>query len=160
MYSKICQIARHDDVWGSGNLDPPFLRSPLDWWALHLGRFSPGKTTESIHWIVIWLGPTAGLEILEKRKLLDNVWNKSESREASVSICPIALPFSLRTSGWHAASALHSRILSGQRKSKFVFGVMWKFYCPLQTSEVVNWVSPLLYKQPQQRNSVPRSAPF
>ena len=29
-YTKICQIARHEDVWGSGNLDPPILRSPLD----------------------------------------------------------------------------------------------------------------------------------
>lgn len=28
--SKICQIARHEDAWGSGNLDPLILRSPLD----------------------------------------------------------------------------------------------------------------------------------
>jgi hypothetical protein len=29
-YSNICQIARHEDAWGSGNLDPLIFRSPLD----------------------------------------------------------------------------------------------------------------------------------
>jgi hypothetical protein len=32
-------------------------------------RFTPGERSASIHWIAGWVGPKAGLDIVEKRQI-------------------------------------------------------------------------------------------
>jgi hypothetical protein len=50
-----------------------FLTSALvgvEWSASHPGRFTSGERAPSTHWIGGWVGPRAGLDDVEKRKLL------------------------------------------------------------------------------------------
>jgi hypothetical protein len=50
-----------------------FLTSALiggEWPASRLGRFTPGDRAPGTHWIGGWVGPTAGLDNVEKRKFL------------------------------------------------------------------------------------------
>jgi hypothetical protein len=58
---------------GSGVIALPFLTSTLDggeWSASHPGRFTPRKRAPGTHWIGGWVGPRAGLDDVEKRKVL------------------------------------------------------------------------------------------
>jgi hypothetical protein len=54
---------------GAWRLAPAFLTSALDrdeWSASRTGSFAPGT-----HWIGgVWVGPRAGLDAVEKRKIL------------------------------------------------------------------------------------------
>jgi hypothetical protein len=57
-----------EDIRGSGGTAPPFLTSEIDegvWSALLHGRFTPG--TQQIRG---WVGPSAGFDVVEKRKNL------------------------------------------------------------------------------------------
>jgi hypothetical protein len=59
---------RHEDVWGSENIAPPFLTSALDgveWSALCPCCFTPGETAHGTHWIGGWVGPRAGLDVVK-----------------------------------------------------------------------------------------------
>jgi hypothetical protein len=50
-----------------------FLTSALvggEWSASRPGRFTPGKKTPITHWTGGWVGPTTGLDDVEKRKFL------------------------------------------------------------------------------------------
>jgi hypothetical protein len=50
-----------------------FLTSALvggEWSASRLGRFTHGERDPSNHWIRGWVGPRAGLDDVEKRKVL------------------------------------------------------------------------------------------
>jgi hypothetical protein len=50
-----------------------FLISTLargEWSASRPGRFTPGERAPSTHWLGGWLDPRAGLDDVEKRKLL------------------------------------------------------------------------------------------
>jgi hypothetical protein len=52
---------------------PPFVTSALDrgeWLASRPGRFTPEERTSGIHWIGGWVDVRAGLDALEKRKVL------------------------------------------------------------------------------------------
>jgi hypothetical protein len=42
----------------------------VEWSASGAGRFTPGERSTSTHWILGWVGPKAGLDDMEKRKLL------------------------------------------------------------------------------------------
>jgi hypothetical protein len=61
-------------VWGSGCIDPHFLDLGTSWW--WVVRFTPrplypwGKSPWYPHWIGGWADPRAGLDDVEKRKLL------------------------------------------------------------------------------------------
>jgi hypothetical protein len=58
---------------GSGCIDHIFLTTALvggEWSASRSGRFTPGERTPGTHWIGGWVGPRAGLDTVEKRKLL------------------------------------------------------------------------------------------
>jgi hypothetical protein len=58
---------------GSGGIAPPFLTSALDEgeWSVSLPATSAsGEIAPSTHWIAAWVGPKAGLEALQKRKIL------------------------------------------------------------------------------------------
>jgi hypothetical protein len=58
---------------GSGGIAQPFLTSALDGvgrTASRPGRFTPGERAPGIHWTGGWLGLRAGLEAMEKRKIL------------------------------------------------------------------------------------------
>jgi hypothetical protein len=58
---------------GSESIAPLFLTSTLDggeWSASRLGRFTPGEEAPGTHWIGGWVGPRAGLDALDKRKIL------------------------------------------------------------------------------------------
>jgi hypothetical protein len=58
---------RQEDVLENGDIVPPFLTSALDggeWSASHLGCFSPGT-----HCVGGWMGPRAGPDVAEKRKI-------------------------------------------------------------------------------------------
>jgi hypothetical protein len=51
--------------WGSGGIVPSFLTSALGGGeSLAAAAFLPGT-----HWIGGWVGPTAGLDAVEKRKI-------------------------------------------------------------------------------------------
>jgi hypothetical protein len=41
----------------------------LDWLALRLGRFTPGEKVPGTHWIGVWVGPGAVLDVSKKRKI-------------------------------------------------------------------------------------------
>jgi hypothetical protein len=60
-------------TWGSGGIAPPFLISAPDggeWSATRSDRFTPGERAPGTHWIGGWLGPRAGLDAVEKIKIL------------------------------------------------------------------------------------------
>jgi hypothetical protein len=53
-------------TWSGGIA--PFLTSALDegkWSVSRPCRFHPGETTHSAHWIGGWVGPRAGLDVME-----------------------------------------------------------------------------------------------
>jgi hypothetical protein len=57
---------------GGGGVAPPFLTSALDggeWSASHPGRFTSWERAPGTHWTGGWVGPRAGLDIVEKRKI-------------------------------------------------------------------------------------------
>jgi hypothetical protein len=59
---------RHEDVWGSGGIAPPFLTSELDggeWPASCPSRFTPGERVPGTHWTGGWVSPRAGLDAVE-----------------------------------------------------------------------------------------------
>jgi hypothetical protein len=41
-----------------------------EWSASRPGRFTPGKNVPDTHWIGGWMGPRAGMDTVEKRKIL------------------------------------------------------------------------------------------
>jgi hypothetical protein len=48
------EALRHEDVWGSERIAPPFLTSALrggEWSASRPGHFTPEKTALSTHWM-------------------------------------------------------------------------------------------------------------
>jgi hypothetical protein len=60
------------NVWKAGGIAPLFLTSALDtskWSASLPGRFIPGERAPGTHWIGGWVGPRAGLDAAEKRKI-------------------------------------------------------------------------------------------
>jgi hypothetical protein len=57
----------------SGDIVPPFLTTALgegEWSASRSCRFNPAEKASSTHWIGGWVGPRAGLDAEEKRKIL------------------------------------------------------------------------------------------
>jgi hypothetical protein len=60
---------RNEDMWGSGSITPPFLKSALDgseWSASRHGRFTPGERFPGTHWIAGWVGLRTALDAVEK----------------------------------------------------------------------------------------------
>jgi hypothetical protein len=56
---------------GSGGIAPPFLTSAPDggeWQASRIGRFTYGERVHGTRWIGGWVGPTAGMDDVEKSK--------------------------------------------------------------------------------------------
>jgi hypothetical protein len=59
---------RHKDAWGSGGIAPPFLTFTPDGnycSASRPARFNPRDTAPDTHCIGSWVGPKAGLGIME-----------------------------------------------------------------------------------------------
>jgi hypothetical protein len=59
--------------WGVRVYLHAFLTLALDggeWSASRHGRFTPGERAHGTHWIGGWVGPTAGLDAVAKRKIL------------------------------------------------------------------------------------------
>jgi hypothetical protein len=57
---------------GSGGIAPPFLTSALnggEWSASRPCHFTPVDRALGTHWIRGWVGPTSGLDAMEKRKI-------------------------------------------------------------------------------------------
>jgi hypothetical protein len=57
---------------GNGGIARLFLTSVLDggeWSTSIPGRFTPGERALGTHWIEGWMGPRAGVEAMEKRKI-------------------------------------------------------------------------------------------
>jgi hypothetical protein len=58
---------------GSGGIAPTFLTSGLDgvkWLSSHPGHFASGETAPVTHWIGVWVGPIAGLDVIKEIKIL------------------------------------------------------------------------------------------
>jgi hypothetical protein len=54
-----------------GCIDPRILTSALvggEWSASHHGRFNPRGKSPGTHWIGSWVGPSSGLDDVEKRQ--------------------------------------------------------------------------------------------
>jgi hypothetical protein len=69
----------------------PFLTSALDggeWSASRLGRFTPGDTAPNTHFIGGWMGPRAGLDLMEKKSFSPS-WNRTSALQ------PVAIPTEL-----------------------------------------------------------------
>jgi hypothetical protein len=67
--SAVC----HEDIWGSGGIDLLLLTSALDggeWSTSGPGRFTPGERSPGTNWIGGWMGPRAGLDVVQERKIL------------------------------------------------------------------------------------------
>jgi hypothetical protein len=63
----------HEEIWRSGGVAPPFLILTLDvgkWSASRPCHSTPGEIAASSHWIWSWVGSRAGLNALEKIKIL------------------------------------------------------------------------------------------
>jgi hypothetical protein len=57
---------------GSGVVGPTFLTSAFDggeWSASRPGPFTLGEISPNAHWIEGWVGPRAGLDVVEKGKI-------------------------------------------------------------------------------------------
>jgi len=58
--------------WGSGGIAPRILLTlALDggeWSASHTDRYTPRERALGTHWLRGWMGPTAGLNAVRKRK--------------------------------------------------------------------------------------------
>jgi hypothetical protein len=63
------EAPRHEDIKGSGGIDPRFLDVSTSWrWVVRftsLPLYPRGKSFGT-HWIGGWMGPTAGLDAMEK----------------------------------------------------------------------------------------------
>jgi hypothetical protein len=58
---------------GSVGIAPPFLTMALDgggWSASRSSHFTPRERAPSVHWLEGWVGPSAGLDTMKKRKIL------------------------------------------------------------------------------------------
>jgi hypothetical protein len=56
----------NEDVWRNGGIAQLFLTSALDRCELspsRPGRFTPGESVPTTHWIEGWVGPRAGLSL-------------------------------------------------------------------------------------------------
>jgi hypothetical protein len=68
-------LTEHHDMRAIGRVEVwphAFLTSELDgsaWSASHPGRFTPRERAPDTHWIGGWVGPRAGLDAAEKRKI-------------------------------------------------------------------------------------------
>jgi hypothetical protein len=63
----------HEDVWGSGCIDPRILDSALvggEWSASRIGRFIPKERAPRIHWTGGWMGPGTCMDDVEGTKIL------------------------------------------------------------------------------------------
>jgi hypothetical protein len=55
-------------MWWSGGITLPLFISKLDggdWLASRPDRFTPGERAPRTHWIGDWVGPRAGVDIVE-----------------------------------------------------------------------------------------------
>jgi hypothetical protein len=74
-------------TWGSGSIAPLFFTSALDggeWTGSRLGRSTPGERAPGTLWTGGWVGPTADLDAVEKRKIFDL------SRNRTPAVQPVA----------------------------------------------------------------------
>jgi hypothetical protein len=74
-WRKIVPVKHHVTnirIWGSGGISPLFLTTALDAGELALrpGRFTPKEIAPCTHWIENMVGPTVGLDAVEKRTIL------------------------------------------------------------------------------------------
>jgi hypothetical protein len=60
---------RHENVWGSGCIDPRILDLG-EWSASRPGLFTSGELDHGTHWKKGWVGPITDLEDVKKRKIL------------------------------------------------------------------------------------------
>jgi hypothetical protein len=66
---------RHEDAWGSGRIDPHSLDLATRWgWMVSFTPrpLYPRGNSPGTHWIGDWVGPTTGLDYMEKWKFLQH----------------------------------------------------------------------------------------
>jgi hypothetical protein len=81
-------------MWGNGGIAQPFFTSALDrgeWLTTRPGRFTFLERAHCTHWIGGWVGPRAGLDVVEKRKIMP--LPGIEPRQSSPY--PVAMPTEL-----------------------------------------------------------------
>jgi hypothetical protein len=93
------KVPRHDDIWGSGGITPPFLTSALEggeWSASRPCQFTLGERAPGTHWEGDWMGPRTGLDAVEKRKTFCPCRGSNPGRPAnSLSLYRLVYPGSI-----------------------------------------------------------------
>jgi hypothetical protein len=72
--------------WGVEILLHAFLTSALDggeWSASRPGHFNPRERTPGTHWIGDWVGPSAGLDAVMRRKFSAPIGTRTPDHPAS-----------------------------------------------------------------------------
>jgi hypothetical protein len=86
---------------GGGGKAPPFLTSALDggeWSVSRRGRFTSRERVPGTHWRGGWMGPRAGLYVVEKRKISCTRRESNPSRPArSQSLYRLSYPARILT---------------------------------------------------------------
>jgi hypothetical protein len=88
-FSLINWALFHEDVWGSGGTASPFLTTAVgggEWSASRPRRFIHGERARGTHWIGGRMGPRAGLDAVEKRKISRICRKSNHGRSASSPI--------------------------------------------------------------------------
>jgi hypothetical protein len=64
--------------WGSEGMVPRIdIGTRWEWSASSLGRFSPREKAPGMHFIGGWVGPIAGLDAVERRKIPSPYWDSN-----------------------------------------------------------------------------------
>jgi hypothetical protein len=105
----INQAPRHEDIWGSGGIAPPYFTSILDggeWSASRPFRFTPREIAPRAHWIGGWVGPRVDLDAVEKGQILP--LSRIKPRSSNIHLVAISTELSRPLMNYSATSIIRT----------------------------------------------------